>query len=296
MNIPKFAYIEIERTKGASVVQNNGIGSEYLDKLLLEALPTGSPTDKFYKVLRINNYVYLSILHILDEKDYGLCLVIELTDDLAMKNPIGFVDSSYDHLIKVINQKNDLTASLNLTYKNITPEFNDYKDFDTIIFALLTLQKIVIVGESQNMQTLMSTIFECIPPSLRGHISFAANMTNISNDEKVSLVPISERVLKALDSRKEDYNVLLLPLNTAYGTYSSPICKKIAQLYKEEKCENIKEEIGHLFKLANESKELEVIADFAATHDLSIADASLIMWIRANQFDLEMEKTILESL
>jgi hypothetical protein len=99
-----------------------------------------------------------------------------------------------------------------------------------------------------------------------------------------------------LDSRKEDYTVLLLPLKQSFGKYTAPICKKIAQLYRQEKCESIKDEIGYLFKLAAESKELETIADFAAKHDMGIADASLIMWIRANYYDLEMQHSFLEQI
>jgi hypothetical protein len=296
MNITNYTYIQIERTKGASVLLNNRIDATIVDKLLIEALPSGSPTDKFYKLLNIKQHIYLCVLHILDDKDYGLCLVIELANDLAAMNPIGFVDSAYKHLEQVIKDINNLPKTLDLTYNEIQPEFQEYSDFDSVIFSLFTMQKTIVVGEHEELQKVMGTILECIPPELRGLISFAANMTNISSDEKISLVPISERILRALDSRKEDYTVLLLPLKQSFGKYTAPICKKIAQLYRQEKCESIKDEIGYLFKLAAESKELETIADFAAKHDMGIADASLIMWIRANYYDLEMQHSFLEQI
>ena len=297
MKVNKFVSIEIGREKGASVIFNKGIDDAVIEKLLIEALPFGNPVDEFYKFVKIGKSIYLSVLHILPDKDYGIALVVELNKELAKKNPIGFVDGLYNTLVKSIKDNGkSLPDELDVEYKEYKPTFEEYKDFDSVIFALLTSQKTVIIGDKAELKSFMGGIFECIPPELRGFMSFAANMENIHNEEIISLVPISERILKALDSRKEEYTVLLLPLKTAYGIYSSQSCKRIAKLYKEKKIESIKEEISHIFTLAIQSNKMETIADYAAQHDLSIADASLIMWIRAEHFNLQMEKSILEEL
>jgi hypothetical protein len=297
MKIQNYTLIETGRAEGASIKINKGIEEATVKELLIAGLPQGRQTDKYFKLFKINSDYYLSVLHIQSEVDRGLALVIELNDEILQRNPISVVNGIYNYLVE-IEKQTDFNAIDTITIKTkaINPLFKSYKDFDALIFAFLTEQRTVIIGNSEELEQFMGTIFECIPPQMRRYIYFAANMTSINNDEIISLVPASERILKALDARKEDYTVLILPLSTTYGIYSSPATKRIAKFYVEEKKESIKEEILHLFQLATESKELENIADFAAKHDIEIADASLILWMRANHFDLQMEKNILEEL
>ncbi|MCF2143089.1 MAG: hypothetical protein K9W42_05260 [Candidatus Heimdallarchaeota archaeon] len=297
MKFQNYIFIEIERKKGASIAFNNGIDLTIAEKLLIEALPSGSPTDKFYRLIKLEGHLFLSVLHLMEKQDYGLALVVELSDESLEKNPIGIMNGCYTFLENLLAQSEvKFPEELEIKVKETNLMFDEFKDFDFLIFALLTSQKTVIVGDKNELEEFIGTMFECIPPQLRGHIRLGANVSTITDGEEISLVIISERVLRALDNRKKNYTVLLLPLKTAYGIYSSSKCKHIAKLYKEKKIESIKEEIQQLFNLALKSDELLPVADFAAKEHLEMADAFLVQWIRANHFGLEIEKSILEEL
>ena len=123
-----------------------------------------------------------------------------------------------------------------------------------------------------------------------------ANTTNLTNKVALHALIVTENLLKIIDSKKGEYTILFLPTNTAYGTFTSPFCKRIATLFEEQKEESIKAEITSFYKMATESDEIIPTADFAAKYNLALADASLLQWMRSNHYDLEVQKSLLEQL
>ncbi|MHA1211368.1 MAG: hypothetical protein ACTSSH_02800 [Candidatus Heimdallarchaeota archaeon] len=297
MKVTKFAFVEIERQKGASPLHVSKLSDALMKKLLIEALPQGSPENEFFKIAKIDNEIFISSLLLADNEDYGLALIVQFDDSLQQYNSIGLIDGMNTILAKQLKDtKQTIPEELTVDYKDIELTDDVYEGFDNFIFSVFTQQKTLVVGEKDELKSFLTNIFEFIPDELKHDITLIANSTNLTNNVGIHALVITDEVLKLIDAKKGEYTTLFLPMKTSYGLYTSPFCKKIAKLFAEHKKESIKEELLHFYKLALESDEMKPIADFAADHDLALADASLIQWIRANHYEIKLEKSFYEQL
>ena len=101
MKITNFTLVEIGREKGASAIQTSGLSDEVMKKLLIDALPLGNPENKVFKIISIEQNLFLSSLLLDDKKDYGLALIIKLDQELQKFNPIGLLDGMNSFLMAV---------------------------------------------------------------------------------------------------------------------------------------------------------------------------------------------------
>ena len=297
MKINNYVLVEIGREKGASAIQSAGLDDELIKELLIDALPLGNPENQVFKIIAKKKDLYMSYLILDKSKDYGLAAIIQFDESLQKRNPLGFIDSIDTLLTTLANSdKKELENELNLNYSE--PKSTDIliENFENFVFSVLTQQKTIIVGEKDELEGFLATFYNFIPNELKRYITLIANSSNITNKVDIHAMIISDEVLKIIDSKKGEYTIVFLPMKTAYGNFTSPLCKKIAQLYSEQKKESVKEELLAFFKLAISSNQIIPIADFAAEHNLQLADASLALWIRANHFGLTLEKSVLEQL
>ncbi|MHA1557596.1 MAG: hypothetical protein ACTSPM_11765 [Candidatus Heimdallarchaeota archaeon] len=294
MKITNFAIIEIGREKGASALHVSGLSDKILKQLLIDALPQGNPESEFFKIVKIENDLFISSLLLADNEDYGLAMILKLDSTLQEVNPIGFIEGMNKLLKSFLTNSEDIPETLDLSYQKIALSDSTYENFDTIIFSILTQQKTLVVGEKEEITSFLANLFEFIPNSLKQYLTLIANSTNLSNNVAIHALVVTDDVLKIIDNKKGEYTILFLPTKTAYGSFSSPFCKKIAQLFEEQKKESIKEELIHFFKISIESEEIVPMADFAAEHHITLADASLLQRMRAGYFDLEVEKGFFE--
>ena len=297
MKIDNFVFVEIGREKGASAAYSSGLSDGCLKKLLIEALPLGNPENEVFKIVRVEKDLFLSSLILADDEDHGFALIIQLNSETQELNPIGFLDSMNNVLKSILKEDAiEYPKELDLVYNN--PQFTTevYENFDNFIFSVLTEQKTLVVGEQDELRNFLANLYEYIPGELKRHITLIANSSNLTNKVFLHAIPVSEEVLRIIDGKQGDYTVLFLPMKTAYGTFTSPFCKKIATLFAEQKKESIKEELLRFFELAIESSDIIPTADFAAKMDLTLADASLLQWMRSNYFGLEVQKSLLEQL
>ncbi|MHA1211083.1 MAG: hypothetical protein ACTSSH_01355 [Candidatus Heimdallarchaeota archaeon] len=292
-----FALIEIGRKKGASALQTVGLSDDLVKRLLIEALPTGNPENEFFKISKIEQDLFISSLILEENEDYGLALIVKLDDELQKFNPICLIDSMNKVIQSCLaNKDKTLEKTLDLEY-NGTELVNDvYENFDNFIFSILSEQKTLVVGEKDDLMNFLITFYEYIPDEMKRHLTLIANSSTINDQVGLQALILSDEVLKIIDQKKGEYSTLFLPMKAAYGAYTSPFCKKVAQLFAESKKESIKEELIHFFKIAIESKEIIPTADFAAANDFPLADASLLLWMRANYYELELEKGFFEQL
>lgn len=295
MKIKNFAFLEIGRKEGASAKLSVGLAEDDVKKLLIEALPLGNPENDVFKIIAIEQKLYLSFLSLSDLEDYGLALVIYLDNDLISLNPFGFLDGIKkilsDH---IVDQGSILPKSLDVDYSEPEVFIDKYENFDSFIFSLLTQQKTLVIGEKNELWKFLAGLYEFIPSELKRHLTLVANSSSFTNSVCLHALPISEEVLKILDEKKGSHTILFLPTKVAYGKFSSPFCKKIASLFIDNKEELLEQELVKFFLKAVEADDLPPTADFAAENHLSLADASLLIWMRANYFDLEIPKGILE--
>ncbi len=297
MKIDNFVFVEIGREKGASALYYSGLTDEIMKKLLIEALPLGNPENEVFKIVRIEKDLFLSSLILADDEDHGYALIIQLNSETQELNPIGFLDSMNNVLKSILKEDAiEYPKELDLVYNN--PQFTTevYENFDNFIFSVLTEQKTLVVGEQDELRNFLANLYEYIPGELKRHITLIANSSNLTNKVFLHAIPVSEEVLRIIDGKQGDYTVLFLPMKTAYGSFTSPFCKKIATLFAEQKKESIKEELMRFFELAIESSDIIPTADFASKKDLTLADASLLQWMRSNYYGLEVQKSILEQL
>lgn len=297
MKITDFVIVEIGREKGASALYYSGLTDEIMKKLLIEALPLGNPENKVFKIITVDDELFLSSLLLANNEDHGYALIVKLDAEFLKLNPIGFLNSMNNVLSAILKDDNNTyLKELNLEYT--APEFTAaaYENFDNFIFSVLTQQKTLIVGEQEELSNFLANLYEYIPDELKRHITLIANSSNLTNNVSLHALPVTDEVLKIIDGKQGEYTVLFLPMKTAYGTFTSPFCKKIAELFAEQKKESIKEELMQFFKLAIESSDIIPPADFASQQNMSLADASLLLWMRSNHFEIEVQKSLLEQL
>ena len=174
------------------------------------------------------------------------------------------------------------------------PEFFD--NFENFIFSVLSEQNTLVVGEKDDLKNFLIRFYEYIPKEMKKYLTLIGNSSTLNDNVGLQAIIITDEVLKIIDAKKGNYSTLFLPMKTAYGAFTSPFCKKMAQLFTEGKKESVKEELLSFFKLAIESDEIKSKADFASEKDVSLADASLLLWMRANHYELELEKGFFEQL
>ena len=139
MEINHYALIEIGREKGASPLQNVGIPEENLKKLLIEALPLGDPENEVFKLVVIENKLYLSYLLLKDGEDIGKALIIEIDDKLLKYNPIGFILGLKKVLQPILeNSTSSLPDKLDIEYNKINMNKMKIENFDNFVFSILT--------------------------------------------------------------------------------------------------------------------------------------------------------------
>jgi hypothetical protein len=295
MKINTFAFLEIGRKEGASAKLVSGLTDNIVKKLLIEALPLGNPENEVFKVITIEEEIYLSFLLLSAKEDYGLALVIYFNKDIFKLNPFGFLKGIRKILSEHIRDpERNLPKSLDVDY--IEPELfiDNYANFDSFIFSLLTQQKTLVIGEKEELWRFLAGLFHFIPSEMKRYLTLTANSSSFTNNVFLHAIPISDEVLKILDEKKGSHTILFLPTKVAYGKFSSPFCKKIASLFINNEEKLLENELIKFFAKAVESDDLPASADYAAENNLSLADASLLIWMRANNFDLEVPKGILE--
>ncbi|MHA1126808.1 MAG: hypothetical protein ACTSO7_07570 [Candidatus Heimdallarchaeota archaeon] len=292
-----FALIEIGRQKGASALQIVGLTEDLVNQLLIEALPLGNPENEFFKISKIENELFISSLILDNDEDYGLALIIKFDEELQKLNPINLITSMNRLLTTSLkNKEKTIENSLNLEYQETEVEDDTYENFENFIFSILSEQNTLVVGSKDELKNFLIKFYDYIPNEMKKFLTLIANSSTLNDKVGLQAIILTDEVLKIIDAKKGNYTTLFLPMKTAYGAYTSPFCIKIAQLFAEGKRESVKEELMAFFKLAIESKDIVPKADFASEKDVSLADASLLLWIRANHYDLELEKGFFEQL
>lgn len=164
--------------------------------------------------------------------------------------------------------------------------------FDSLIFSLLTRQKNIFVGVGNMSEEFYKFIQEFLPEELKENLSYSPNDKSLEDTSVISGFQMNEESMKILDKAQGRYTVVFLPANEVYGQYTSPFCKKAATLLKQDKIASLKEELSIFYKKAVESEEIVPPADFMVQHSINKADASLIMWIRAQHFGKEINNSL----
>lgn len=295
MNIDNYTFLEIDRKKGASAKLTVGLDDKTVKKLLIEALPLGNPEDGVFKLVTVGKDNYLSFLRLSNKEDYGLALVVSLSSGLNEINPLGLIAGMKELLSKcILDHGNNLPKNLDLAYEDPNVNLDKYENFDVFIFSLLTQQKTLVVGQNQDLESFLAGLLEFVPSKLKRYVTVIANSSNFTNQVYLHALPISDEILRIIDEKRGSHTILFLPTKVTYGKFSSPFCKKISELQKNNEEEAIEKELLQLFAKVIESNELPSIADFAAENGIALADASLILWMRANHYDLDVPKGIVE--
>ncbi len=175
---------------------------------------------------------------------------------------------------------------------SIEIDFAKLDNLESMIFSLLTKQKTIVVGPTLMSEGFITKLKEVFPAEMKDQLSFGKNDNALSEEFDVSTLEMNEDSMKILDKAQGKYTVIFLPSNQIFGKYTSPFCKKIAALLKENKIESLTEEIKLFLQNAIDSEEILPFADYAAINDLHKADASLTMWIRANYYKKEIDKSL----
>lgn len=174
----------------------------------------------------------------------------------------------------------------------INNTFYSIENFDSLIFSLLTRQKIIIVGLGKIPDEFYKFIQQISPEELKNFLTYQPNATSLNGNNVILGVEMSEETMKLLDKAQGKYTVVFLPNNEIYGQFTSPFCKKIANLFKEEKINGLKEELSLFYQKAVESDEMSTPADYMAANDMNKADSSLLLWIRSLHYNKEMNTVI----
>ncbi len=202
MNVTNFTIIEIGREKGASALHVSGLSDKIMKHLLIEALPQGNPENEFFKIVKIEDDLFISSLLLAENEDYGLAMIIKLDSALQEVNPIGFIDGMNKLLKSFLADSENIPEELDISYQKIALTENTYENFDTIIFSILTQQKTLVVGEKEELASFLANLFEFIPNNLKQYITLIANSTNLSNNVAIHALVVTDDVLKIIDNKK----------------------------------------------------------------------------------------------
>jgi hypothetical protein len=175
---------------------------------------------------------------------------------------------------------------------SIEIDFAKLENLESMIFSLLTKQKTIVVGPKAMSEGFISKLKEVFPAEMKNQLSFGKNDSALSEEFDVSTLEMNEDSMKILDKAQGKYTVIFLPSNQIFGQYTSPFCKKIATLLRENKIESLNEEIKLFLHNAIDSEEILPFADYAAINSMHKADASLTMWVRANYYKKEIDKSL----
>jgi hypothetical protein len=174
-------------------------------------------------------------------------------------------------------------------------DFAKLENLESMIFSLLTKQKTIVVGPKAMSEGFISKLKEVFPAEMINQLSFGKNNNTLSEEFDVSTLEMNEDSMKILDKTQGKYAVIFLPSNQIFGQNTSPFCKKIAALLKENKIESLNEEIKVFLQNAIDSEEILPFADYAAIKGMNKADASLMMWIRANYYKKEIDESLFKN-
>ncbi len=297
MKIDEYMFIEIGREEGAAPKLNHGF-PEHIERLILiDGLPFGTPNDGVYKIVKLDGELYLTLLHMKPNEDYGLALSIKMNDKIIEKNPLGFIKSMSKVVTKVLAENGEnLPNNLELEYVKPATKYESYKNLSEFIFSLLIEDNSIIIGELDEINLFIASVLECVPVTQKKDLTIIVNNSTIDKNVIMTGIPISDKSLKLLDRISGKYTIVFLPTKTAYGKYSSPFTKKVAKLFEDGDVDRIKEEISYFFADAVSSNELFVAADYAVQRKVAVSDATLMLWLRANYYHLELEKDIFSEL
>lgn len=174
-------------------------------------------------------------------------------------------------------------------------DISKIENLESMVFAVLTRQKIVLVGDKNDADKFYSDLDVFIPDDLKNQITYGTNDNSLSKDLVVSFLEMNESSMKFLDRTMGQYTVVFLPSMQVYGQYTSPFCKNLVNLLKTSKLDSLKEELNIFYNEAIESDDLMTPADYAAKKQKHKADASLLLWVRALYFNKEVESTIINT-
>lgn len=296
LEIKNFACVEINREKGPSITQNYGLPESFEKDLLIKALPYGKPLDQTLKVISLDEQVYLSYLRLSGKEDKGVALILHLSEELYKYNPVGYLPSLDKVTAELLKNGSIDKKTLVLEYKEPKIDFKEIEDLDTIVFSILTKQHVALVGSKDDALNFIASVWACSPNELKHHLSFTVQVNSLSENSVILSLPLIDENIRNLEANKDKFNFLVFEMNKAFGKYSAPSCVKIAQLYKKGKIEEIKAIITQLYNLCVLKDTLETPADFAETVGITLGDAMLVQWMRANHFNLKMEESFLEFL
>ena len=301
MEITNYALVEISRANGPSILKVDGIDNDRLNYLLIHALPVGTLESRVSKTIDYKGFTYTSYVIASKSEDAGIALILqsEYTSSTLDKVPVGYLERIFDVIAPFLNNTTNIPEKLDVDFsgvKYVKPTYDYYENLDSLFYSVLTEQKTLVLGESEELITFMLEIYLIFPAEVKKLLTSITNSTNLSDDVVLHVVRINDETLKIADHYQGKHTILFLPNKQVYGKYTSPFCKTLAQLYSEKKIDELRTEISQFYAKAIASNEMPPVADFAAKNNLTKADASLMLWMRANQYNIEIEKNLLEEL
>ena len=164
------------------------------------------------------------------------------------------------------------------------------QNIDSLIFSLLTRQKIIVAGEEKEITELIS-LFENIFPSKMLNITINEKLNELNENFQISRLSITDKTMKLLDRNKDDYTIVFLPSYEIYGKYTSRFCRKVSSLFKKDELTSVTEELTQFITKVNETDELMPPAEYASKFNIPKNDASLLMWMRSLNSGKEFDKS-----
>lgn len=165
-----------------------------------------------------------------------------------------------------------------------TIDFAKFQNLDTLIFALVSQQRIIVVGETEEGESFIENIKDLLPSELGKKITEGTEKTDI-----IRIMPMSEQTFRMVESNPERYTLVLLQEKEIYGQYTSPFCKRIARLLQNNSIVEAKDELQVFFSKVVKTNEIVSASDYAKDHGMPKADAVLLLLARANYFQSETE-------
>ncbi|MHA2249743.1 MAG: hypothetical protein ACXAD7_05245 [Candidatus Kariarchaeaceae archaeon] len=286
MMIEKYALVEITRSKGPILQEQVGFKKEEENNILLYALPTGEVMDGSIKLIRIQELLYVSYTRI-NTDDVGLIAVIAVDMKKFTHNPF-----SLSQILKDMVSNAKLPSAITeeqIHSSEVSKIPFQIKGVTHIIASLLLLQRVIVVGNHEDIVNFIGTIYETLPLRTMSEIIAITHAKYPNEQYNLQGVPNDISISSDLDKAQKNSTIVFLDEKKAFGMFRSPITDEMEKFYLQGDFETVKNKTRDFVSLALLEK-IDSSGDYAKKHNIKRSDAKLMKNFQQRVRELERKQ------
>ena len=268
----KYGIMQITREfEGVKFIEGNLSKQEEL--LSLNAFTSSNPNTSVLSITEMNGAsIYQQYIGTSEKALVGV--LVSPTNDL--KDNLAFYKESTElnkHLIKIFSdyEGNGYFQDFGI-YK-----LNSIKDLNGLLFATLTGQPIIALGDEKDVKTLFLTLLSLLPPEI------AKKRTLLTHTEKFNPkisflgMPMTNETMQMMRKYEDTHTIVNLKTNQVFSLYECPLMLKVSVAIHSNDVNAVKIILKELYSNAWAQKENSNFVDISDKLKINKGDAELIL-------------------